>query len=147
MTDSWIVVADSTRCRIFSQSGQFGPLAELTDLVSVRGKLRDQDISADRPGRTVNSHGLRHALSPHTESTDQEAIRFAKEISDHLQAACLAHRCSSLYVIAEPRFLGVLRAAFSAHVRDAVKAEIPKDLTRQDPDTIRQRLRETLFER
>jgi protein required for attachment to host cells len=147
MTDNWVVVADSSRCRIFSQAAQFGPLVELTDLVCVRSKMRDQDISADRPGRTVNSQGLRHALSPHTETTDQETIRFAKQISDHLQAACLDHRCSSLYVIAEPRFLGFLRAAFSAHVRDAVKAEIPKDLTRQDPDTIRQRLRETLFER
>jgi protein required for attachment to host cells len=146
MRKDWIAVADRSRCRIFAQETRHGPLEEVLDLVSSSSGLKNQDINADRPGRTFDSGGQgRHALGPSVDPANQEAIRFAKDVSMQLDAARKNRAFEQLYVIAEPRFLGHLRAAFHRPLQDVVAAEISKDWTSQSSDEIRQRMRTALF--
>lgn len=146
MSRDWIAVADRCRCRIFAQESRHGPLEEVLDLVSSNGSLKNQDINSDRHGRAFDSSGQgRHAMSPSVDPATQEAIRFAKDVSTRLDEARKKKRFSHLYVIAEPRFLGYLRAAFNRPLQDVVAAEIDKDWTSQTSDQIRQRMRATLF--
>ncbi len=146
MSDTWVVVADKGRCRLFSQSSRHGPLTELPGLVSPAAGLKNQDINADRPGRTFDSAGGgRHAKSPPVSPVEQAAIRFAKSIAEHLESARNGKRFGGLILVAEPRFLGHLRSAIGRPLRDCVAAEIDKELTEQDPETIRGRLRAMLF--
>lgn len=146
MSRDWIAVADRSRCRIFARDTRHGPLQEVLDLVSTTSSLKNQDINADRHGRTFDSGGQgRHALGASVDPASQEAIRFAKDVSVQLDAARKKNRFQQLYVIAEPRFLGHLRAAFNRPLQDSVAAEISKDWTSQTSDQIRQRMRAVLF--
>ena len=43
------------------------------------------------------------------EPKEQEAIRFAKQVGDHLQAACNGGRCNRLLLVAGPHFIGLLK--------------------------------------
>jgi protein required for attachment to host cells len=148
MPDNWVVVADRARCRIFSQATRHGPLEELEVLTSPRARLKDQDVNADRAGRSFDSGGHgRHAMGPPVSPYEQDAIRFSKGIAERLESARNGHRYAQLILVAEPRFLGLLRSAFGRALRDTVAAEVDKELTEQDPEAIRQRLRELLFER
>lgn len=146
MGKEWIAVADRNRCRVFEQSSRHGPLEEVVDLVSPMARLKSQDINADRPGRAFDSAGQgRHAMSSTIEPTEQETIRFAKEVADELHRGRMQHRFEKLYVIAEPRFLGHLRQALPRPLEEAVAAEIDKDWTGLAVEEIRKRLREALF--
>ncbi|HEX7080032.1 MAG TPA: host attachment protein [Gammaproteobacteria bacterium] len=146
MSKDWIAVADKTRCRIFEQSSRHGPLQEIADLVAPATRLKNQDINADRPGQAFDSvgHG-RHAMSSSVEPVEQEAIRFAKEIGETLDAARKRKRFDRLYLVAEPRFLGYLRQAFGRPLQESIAAEIDKDWTAQTSNEIRVRLRDVLF--
>jgi protein required for attachment to host cells len=144
--DNWVVVADRNLCRVFSQASRHGALTELARFESERARLKDQDINADRPGRSFDRMGPgRHALAPNVTPTEQEAIRFAKEVAEHLEAARKQQKFNELYVIAEPRFLGHLRTAFTRPLREHLAAEIDKDLSDLDGDAIRERLRQATF--
>jgi protein required for attachment to host cells len=146
MSKDWIAVADRCRCRIFAQETRYGPLEEVLDLVSSNGGLKNQDINSDRHGRSFDSGGQgRHALGTSIDPANQEAIRFAKDVSQQLDAARKKRRFQQLYVIAEPRFLGHLRQAFNRPLQDVVAAEIGKDWTSQTSDQIRNRMRAILF--
>ncbi|MBN1239086.1 MAG: host attachment protein [Gammaproteobacteria bacterium] len=146
MSKDWIAVADRSRCRIFAQETRYGPLQEVLDLVSSNGSLKNQEINSDRHGRAFDSSGQgRHAMSSSVDPASQEAIRFAKDVSTRLDAARKKGRFTQLYVIAEPRFLGHLRAAFNRPLQEVVAAEIDKDWTSQTSDQIRQRMRAALF--
>lgn len=146
MSRDWIAVADRGRCRIFAQETRHGPLQEVLDLVSSRATLKNKDINTDRHGRTFDSGGQgRHALASSIDVASQEATRFAKDVSTQLDAARKKGRFGRLYVIAEPRFLGHLRAAFNRPLKDVVAAEIGKDWTSQSSDQIRRRMRSALF--
>ena len=146
MSKDWIAVADKTRCRIFEQSSRHGPLEEILDLVSPMSGLKNQDINSDRHGRAFDSGGQgRHAMSSNVEPVEQEAIRFAKDVVEKLDAARQQRRFEQLYIVAEPRFLGYLRQAYGRPLQGTVAAEISKDWTEQTSDDIRQRLREELF--
>lgn len=148
MAESWIVVANRSRCRFFSQTKRHGPLTETAAFASPAARLKDQDLFSDRPGRSFDSAGEgRHAMSSPTEPEEQLALRFAKDIAEQLDAARNKHALEQLVLVAEPRFLGHLRAALGKPLKDLVAAEINKDLTEQDTETIRQRLRTELFER
>ena len=67
------------------------------------------------------------------EQTDwhvQAEERFLQKLAGELDAAVSAGQAKSLIVVAPPRALGVLRQAYSHHLRAALRAEIDKDLVK-----------------
>jgi protein required for attachment to host cells len=62
-----------------------------------------------------------------TDWHDQEEQEFLKALAARLDKAVQAKDVTELAIVAPPRALGVLRKAFSQHVKDAVVAEIDKD--------------------
>ncbi|MGD9387224.1 MAG: host attachment protein [Gammaproteobacteria bacterium] len=138
MTDVWVVVASSTRCRIFTQSRHNAPLEELEDLVHPEGRLHDRDLASDKPGRAYDSSGSgRHGMGQPVSPTEQENIRFAKTVAERIDAGRKAQAFERLVLMADPRFLGHLRHGLSAATRNCLSTEIPKNLADADPDAIR----------
>jgi protein required for attachment to host cells len=62
-----------------------------------------------------------------TDWHDQAEQQFLADLAKRLDAAVTAGETKSLIVVAPPRALGVLRQAFTAAVRNAIRAEIDKD--------------------
>jgi len=141
MNNVWVVVASSTRCRIFAQHKHNGPLEELEDLVHPEGRLHERRLASDRPGRTFDRAGEgRHAKGNPVKPQEQENIRFAKDVADKIDAARKRDKFERLVLIAEPGFLGQLRQDLPAATLQRLSAELHKNLVEADPDRIREAL-------
>ena len=137
---TWIVVADAARAKIVSNEGVGHGIADIAGGEFENEILRDREIYADRPGRTHDSATTgRHAMARPNDTKKQSAAAFAKSISDHLAARQNKKDFDRLVLIAEPSFLGHLRAALPKRTANVVTAEIPKDLTRaKNPELVKQ---------
>ncbi|WP_290647907.1 host attachment protein [Aquisalimonas sp.] len=146
MKSTWVVVANRARARFFSLSSPKGPLTEVQDLVHPEGRLHDQDINADRPGRSFDTSGKgRHAMGKRHSPSEQEAIRFAHTVGDQLAKQHYEGAFERLVLTAPPHFLGLLRDALPAAVTESIVMEIDKDLAAVErTDEIRELLPERL---
>ena len=144
MSKHWIVVADRSKARIFTVDDPHGALQEVETLDHPEGREHARDINADRPGRAYDSSGQgRHAMGTSVEPMEQDAIRFSKEVSEHLRAACQDGRCNRLLLVAGPDFLGLLRKELNTPPDVRIK-EIDKNLCNFDAREIRSHLPDRL---
>ena len=126
MPKIWVLVADTTRARVFSANKTLGPIQEVDTLVHVESRLHEQELTSDpRPGRNLGGNGNSHSMGHETDPKKQEGIRFAKQICDYLNSAHAERRFERLYIMAAPTFLGELRHNLSKPVR-----QMPADRTR-----------------
>jgi protein required for attachment to host cells len=130
MDTTWILIADRAGARLFEQKGRGKPLTMLQDLPHPEGRLKNQDIDADKHGRAFDSMGQgRHAMSTEQAPTDRVAQRFAKELAQRLDQGRTQNAYSRLILVAEPAFLGTLRAALPEPLNAKVTATVNKNLT------------------
>ena len=145
MKKTWIVVADSSRARLFTVDTPTAPLTELQDLEHVQARVHDQELTTDLPGRHRNdAGGGAHGYEPKIPPTEEEAIRFAKELAQALYKAFHEHKYGQLILVAPPRFLGHLRQALDKNIAKVVALEVSKDLVMEKPEEIRKHLPEYL---
>jgi len=141
MTYTWVVVADSTRARIFNAESSSANLAETEGLLHPESRLHDRDLTSDLPGRSFDSKGSgRHAMESPTDPKHELAIEFARAIARHLEASRVKKDFEQLVIVAAPSFLGLLREQLSATCRKLVAFELNKNLVQQSPDEIRAHL-------
>jgi protein required for attachment to host cells len=132
MTKTWIVVADSAHARVFTRTGNHGPLLEQQDIVHPDSQLHDRDLASDRQGRSFDRSkgGARHSMEPATTPHGHAAETFAHEVVALLESARNSGSMDGLALIAPPHFLGLLRQGLSEPTRRLVVKEIHKDLVR-----------------
>ena len=124
-----IVVADTSRARIFLAEIGSDDLQEYRDIVHPEARLREQDLVSDGPGSGIDSggHGM-HSMGHEDSAHHRQAEEFARELCseiDHLRQKDRLHR---IYLLAPPKFLGQLRAAMSKQSAALVSGEIDKNL-------------------
>src|SRR5512134_1979588 len=106
MTTTWILVADSSRARLFSVDKSLAPLQEVQNFIHPESRAKTQDLTSDRQGRSPgNGPNMDYDVEPKR----QEAIVFAKELSEHLRNCRHQGLFKKLYIAAAPSFLGLLR--------------------------------------
>lgn len=153
----WILVADSSRARVFNANRkfsapgefEFNEFDEIEDLVNDRGRARNQDINTDRPGRMADpgaglGGGQRSAVGGKEEPKETEAKAFAGRVAGHLEDGVNDGSYDELVVIAAPKFLGMLRDAISSQVQDKVIEELGKDFTKMSAHDLQGRLPDLL---
>lgn len=132
--DTWILVADASRARLFASEGHGKPWHLLEDLVHPGSRLKGEEIMADRPGRVaLGASGARSAMEPHTNPRELEEEHFAHELGHKLRDGHGHNAYQELVLVAPPHFLGLLRKAIGDQVSKHVKASLDKDLC-QVPD-------------
>lgn len=145
MKNTWVVVADSSRARIFMAKNATGELDEIETLANPEARLHEIDMTSDLPGRTFDSAGKgRHILEKNTEPKQQKIVDFAKQIDQLLEKARTKKRFSQLILVAAPAFLGILRNQLSSPTSRLVAYELDKNLTQLSSDDIRKHLPERL---
>lgn len=123
------MVAHRGGARVFENKGPGKGLNLLHDIPHPAGRLKNKDIGADKPGRSFDSHGqARHALGSEQEPKEHVAEQFAKQLSSILDDGRNRRCYGKLVLVAEPRFLGNLRAALSAPTAALVTLTVDKDL-------------------
>lgn len=138
---TWVVVADSSRGRIFVQEGPGEPLVEAEDMVHPGARLRGAELASDRSGRHSGAFGQgSHMFDVRTDAKEHEAENFAREIAEHLETGRTGGRFQKLVLMAPPAFLGELRGQLSDEVRKLVVGEVGKDLVTHSAEEVRKHL-------
>jgi protein required for attachment to host cells len=145
MATAWVIVADATRARFFSAQKPVSELTELESMTHPASRLHEGDLTTDQPGRDRNSSGTSsHDVGHTADAKQEEAVRFASEVNEAIEAGRIASKYRKLYIIAAPAFLGLLRKGHSSATQQLIAGEIDKNLTMQDPTSIRKQLPEYL---
>lgn len=144
MERTWILVADAARARLFTVERPRGPLVELNDFVNPVERLRERELESDDRGRGAAPNGGRHAVGDDKDPKAEYARRFAHELADHLKEHRSQGEFKRLYLVADPRFLGELRAQLDAPTERIVVDTIDKEISRLDPSEMRRHLPDRL---
>ena len=75
-----------------------------------------------------------------TTHKEHNTLSFAKQLSDLLEKNQQSKTYTKLIIVAAPRFLAMLRKEIGKSVSDLVSLEIDKDLTKMEPQSIREHL-------
>ncbi len=135
---AWIVAADAGRARIFRESPADGRLEEFVDLVNPDARLQDHDAMSDRRGHVVQGvAGVGHAFEPRQTHGEHIAESFAKDLCLRLGTAQRSGKVARIYLIADPRFLGLLRKNLDSATHELVVQELAADFSRRPASDIR----------
>jgi protein required for attachment to host cells len=131
MQKTWILAADNARARIFEVEGVRTNFHEIQDFVNEAGRDYNRDLRTDAKGRF---YGKGERDQAHTADPDVDAVRhetelFSKQVGEYLEKGRTEHRYDQLFLIAYPKFLGMLRQSMSEEARQLIKDEIPKDIS------------------
>lgn len=134
MDITWVVVADSSRARLFVL-GQKNQLGELQDFVNPAGRENDNALSSDASGRFGNGMhagtqaGTQgHTAEPHMTPVEHANAQFARHIAQVLQQGLQQRRYSKLCLVAAPKFLGQLRHSLDAQVEKRLSHALARDV-------------------
>ena len=135
----WILVADSSRAKLFSAANSKSPINELEDIVHPEGRMHEGDLISDKPGSDGGSYGQGpHIYGDKTTAKEQEQLRFAKSLAQRLESARIEGAFQRLVLIAPAAFLGILRAQLGKEVMNLVTNEVHKNLLNLSTDKLHQ---------
>ncbi len=140
---TWLITADSSRARIFEVLGRDQQLKEIADLVNPEGRANERELKSDANSR-IYGHGdrSRSHVSGEPSAVDHATEVFSRELGRYLEKARNDQQYERLYLMAPPRFLGMLRRNLSDEVRKAIVSSIDKDLSWLDSREVEKQLRE-----
>ncbi|MDX8410589.1 MAG: host attachment protein [Mariprofundaceae bacterium] len=145
MAKTWVLAADSSRARLYAADKPNSPLSELKAFEHPEGRMHEQELTSDLPGRAFDSGGMgRHAMGQSVGPKQQEALNFARSLVGCLESSHRKGHFSELYVLAPPAFLGLLREYYSSSLNAAVKQEVGKNVSMLAAQEVRTHLPEYL---
>jgi protein required for attachment to host cells len=133
-----VVVADSSRSRVFQADNPTAPLREREDLLNPEARLLEGELSADaggRIGRQVREGG--HSAFGGGTVKWHRAEEFAAAVSRRVEQALHQTGSQRLYLLAEPEFLGLLRQRMPSSLRQRISFALSRSLTRESASRIR----------
>jgi protein required for attachment to host cells len=136
----WLVVCDGAKALILENAGSKGVPKLQTKEVHEQPDPKTSELGTDAPGRVHQSVGTMRSAMQQTDWHDEAERAFLTKLAGRLDAAVLSGETKALFVAAAPRALGVLRQAYSSHVRGALRAEIAKDLVKMPVHEIEKHL-------
>lgn len=141
MPKTWVVVAESSRARVFELEKRNLPLIEIQDFNHPEGHLHERDLGSNAPGRGFSGkNGIQHGVEPTSSFKEKGAENFAKSICEYLETAHEGKQFERLVLMAPPDFMGILRKHLAEGVKKSVTHELTKNLVRLGPDEIHEHL-------
>ena len=129
MTTTWILSANRSSASLFESNWPGNLMRRIQDVNHPQGRMQNREINTDKPGRIFDSFGqARHSTSQKQEPTEHIAQQFALNLAELLHKGRLTHAYDRLILIAEPKFLGVLRAALDKNTTSLIIQTVNKEL-------------------
>jgi len=124
---AWIVVCDGGKSLILENTGSPVAVKLVNKEVREHEGALTHEIGSDQPGRVYQSTGSARSAVEQTDWHDEAERDFLASLARRLDAAIAAGEAKDLVIIAAPRALGMLRAAYSPAIRQALRGELDKD--------------------
>ena len=123
----WVVVCDGGKALILENAGD-AVFPDLRTREAYEQKpAANHQADNDEPGRVFASTGTRRSSVEQNDLHEQSERKFLKTLASRLDAAVNGGEVKALILVAPPRALGMLRQAYSPHVRKAIRTELEKD--------------------
>jgi len=126
----WVVVCDGNKALILENIGDWKFPNLQTREVFEQANPPTHEQGSDAPGRSFQSVGSMRSAMDQTDWHKKAEADFLHDLAGRLDAAIGAGDTSSLIMVAPPRALGIIRQAYSSHVRGALRGEVDKDLVK-----------------
>ena len=130
---TWILLANSSRARLFAWDRADSQLQEIGDFLHPQGRQKVGEIDPHLGGHTQRQRGDGAsggaAFEARTDPRHKEREHFARELASFLEEALETRRFSSLVLIASNPFLGELRGHLAQRVDQTVQAVVHSDLS------------------
>lgn len=125
---TWILITDSNTCRLYNYCQKPELLTLVQEIKHPENKLRDTDLTSDKPGHYKVSGGAHGAFSQETDPKEIKIEDFSREIAKALDHGRNTHAYETLIVIAPPHMNGLLLQHINKHVSELITHNIKKDV-------------------
>ncbi len=139
---NWYVLANRSESVIYASDAR-EPMRFIARLENPAGKLTEKELTSDRPGRGASSAGngsVRHGLDKREHQHEKVAREFAKQVAIAIDQAVAQHAMEDWVLVAEPKFLGLIRRSLSGPAKKRLAREVPLEMTRGMESELVQRL-------
>jgi len=141
MSNTWILVADAARARLFELTRKGADPVEIACYSYPEGRSPGREHDHGRLPRVQESNSpSRHAIEPRTSLRDKHAHRFADTLSAVVQQGRQDGCYDKLILMGPPRFLGVLHDSLDEQTAARVVGEVRNDLLTLTPAQLRTHL-------
>ncbi len=125
MSVIWIMVANASHAKLFSNQGPKKGLQLVKELIHPESREKAAELVSDRVGNFAGSGSYAQPTDP----KEHEAERFALEIAHELEHARVNNAYEKLILVASSHFLGLLNGRLTQQVRGKISESINKDYT------------------
>lgn len=125
---TWVLITNSNDCRIYQYIKKPHQLILIKEIKHPENKLRDTDLTSDKPGHYSTSSSARGAFSQPTDPKEIKIEDFSRSIAKELDSDRNTNAYEKLIVIAPPHMNGLLFQHINKHVQDLIVHNIKKDL-------------------
>ncbi|HSW70223.1 MAG TPA: host attachment protein [Gammaproteobacteria bacterium] len=128
---TWVIVLNSNICRIFKYSKKDHQLEAVKELNHPENKLRDIDLTSDRPGHYKSSNSAHGSYSQPSDPKEIKINNFVREVANMLDRDRNIQAYNKLIIIAADHINGLLYKHINKHVQKLISKNIEKDLIHQ----------------
>jgi protein required for attachment to host cells len=123
-----VLVAHQAGAHFFSKTKLSSACKLIESVEHPAGRLKNQDINADRPGRSKDRFGgAKHSYSKEFGPSAQKAKEFSKILVQILEVQFRKGAFDRVILVAPAHFLGLLNAKLTKHLKEACDATFSKD--------------------
>lgn len=138
MSNTWVLVAESSRAKLYRVNGRLAPFTEIDAMVHPESRMHEGDLVSDTAGSDGGSVGQgRHVIDNKHTAHQHESLQFAKELASRLDSGRTNGDFDKLVLVAPPEFLGYLRNNLSKEVMSMVSCQVDKNLVQKPAEVLR----------
>lgn len=125
MSTTWIMVANASHAKLFSNKGPNKGLELIKELEHPESREKAAELVSDRIGNYAGSGSYAQPTDPR----EHEAERFALQIAQELEQGRVNNAYEKLVVVTSAHFMGLLNNRISQQVKNRISESINKDYT------------------
>lgn len=125
---TWVLNSNTNACRLYQYSKKPLQLSLLKEIQHPENRLRDIELTSDKPGHYQAGGHTHGAFSQETDPKEIKIDSFSREIAKELNDGRNNNAYAQLIIIAAPHMSGLLLQHMNKHVKELISHSIKKDM-------------------
>lgn len=125
---TWVVNTNTNLCHIYHYDRGAAQLKLVKTIEHPENKLRDIELTSDKPGHYKDSGASHGTFSQPTDPKEIKIDQFSREIAKELEAGRTHHLYRDIILIAPPQMNGSIQHHLNKHVKEFITHIIEKDV-------------------